>query len=335
MKKIIIPVIVLIIVLIGWKLFNKKSEKKDTLPLTSKIENPTFSQGSQTTERKRLYFENRNKADKELFKKLNKPFQFFGKVVDQNGVPLSGVKIQYRVTQPKQSWKSNTYLKTINSMPDGTFAIHDTGSGFSFQSFKKDGYRKSKGQQIGFSYSASSEQHKRDDSQIRVYTLIKNDEIQGLIPTSRQLLLDWDGVPIHYDVKIGKFGKSGEIKITALRGKIEGEGRQARYDWSFKLEVPNGGIIETTREEAYFAPEEGYKPFWEYSFLSSDPKWGHRKRGQTFLFFKLQNGNYGRLELDFSAELGSRISGRINTYLNPLGGRMLEYDATRKIIKKR
>jgi hypothetical protein len=92
----------------------------------------------------------------------------------------------------------------------------------------------------------------------------------------------------------------------------------------FKIEMPDGSVVETTRDAAFLAPETGYKPSWEYGFSSSDPKWSLGRGKDTFLFFKLKNGHYGKLVVDFSARPGERVSGRIYSYLNPTGTRILE-----------
>jgi hypothetical protein len=261
----------------------------------------------------------------------NVPIEFWGKVIDQDSKPLESVNIQYRIQQPRMIWDSNSTVMSITTNSLGGFHITgEKGSSFSFESFRKDGYRTAVGQGMTFAYSNGSAKHTPDKSNPKVYTLIKEDEIQGLVAFSRQLLLAWDGVPVRYNLRTGKFDPSGEIQITTRRGKIEGDERQARYDWSCKIEAINGGIIETLREKAYLAPENDYENFWECGDMATNPQWRIAK-SDVHLIFRLANGNYGRLELDVNAEIKSKISGRISSYLNPSGGRLLEYDSRRKI----
>lgn len=271
--------------------------------------------------------------DNELVKKMeigvrneNVPIEFWGKVIDQDGNPLEDVNIQYRIQQPRAIWDSHSIVKSIITDSAGCFYIAgEKGSSFSFESFRKNGYRNAGGQKLTFGYSDGTGKYTPDKFKPNVYTLIKEDKIQGLFFFSRQLLLNWDNVPVRYNLKTGEIDSSGEIQITARRGKIVSEGRQARYDWAFRVQAIRGGIIEVSREEAYMAPEKGFKEFWECGYLATDPQW-RIARGDIHLSFHLENGNYGRLELNVDAELGSKISGRISSYLNPSGGRLLEYD---------
>lgn len=329
MKKLVITLVIVFLGLIlFFSLYNKKENDDNKEPTESKQDNTppasTLIDQDRVIGKRRKQEERRANEIQLGIQQANVPIDFWGKIVDQNSKPLKGVVIRYRVGKPRDIWDSNTAVREITTDQNGSFHINDKGDGFSFEAFEKKGYKIAQGQRSTYTYSDSSERYVPDKNNPKIFTLIKKDEIQDLISFSKQLLLDWDGAPVYYDLKSGKLGESGEIEITAFRGEVKGEGRQARYDWLFKVEVPNGGVIQTKREESSFAPKEGYKSHWEYGFSSSDPEWGHRKKGQTFLFFKLQNGNYGRLEIDFSSELGSRISGRINSYLNPSGGRILE-----------
>lgn len=249
----------------------------------------------------------------------NEPIRIWGKVTDIHGVSLEGVKVSYRLSKPRFMWDTNTRGRTVVTDADGEFSIDERGSGFDFEAFEKEGYRMTKGIINSF-----SEDEKYSIENPQIFTLIKEDQIADLIKSDITLLLDWDGVPVFYDLKTGKLGETGEIKITALRENITGEGREARYDWSFKIEVPGGGIVETTREAAFLAPETGYKPSWEYGYMLSDPEWSIARGNDTFLFFKLGNGDYGKLIFYFNARLGKKITGSITSYLNPAGTRILE-----------
>jgi hypothetical protein len=287
------------------------------------------------SEQKKLDYDKKLATEMELgIRNANVPIEFWGRVIDQDGNPLEDVNIHYRIQQPRVIWDSHSIVKSIITDSAGRFHIAgEKGSSFSFESFRKNGYKKVNGQNVTFGYSNGTGKYTPDKFNPKVYTLIKEDKIQGLVYFSRQLLLNWDDVPVRYNLRTGEFDSSGEIQITARRGKIVGEGRQARYDWSFRIQVVRGGIIETLREEAYIAPEKGYEELWECGYLASDPQW-RIARGDVHLIFHLENGNYGRLELNVDAELKRRISGRISSYLNPSGGRLLEYDSRRRVIDR-
>lgn len=317
MKKLIIGIIIVLISIVLWMFLSDKDEKSQaksggSTPTEEKLE-----------EEKQLFLKERERAINHVMAGLNSSFQFLGKMVDQNGDPIEGVKITSRISQPKGMWSSNTVLKVVRSGADGTFNVANKGSGISFESFEKEGYRKTKGQVVSFSYGSSPAMIPRHDGKVREYTMIKESEIQKLMESSRQLTLNWGGVPLFYDFKSKKFGKSGELKITALRGQVKGEYRDARYDWSVRVEVPGGGVVETVRESAFIAPEKGYQPFWSYEELSTNPKFGGAKNN-TFLHLHFPDGTYGRLEISVDAAPENRISGRIRSAVNPSGSRVLE-----------
>lgn len=328
MKKITIILTIVIVFLAIWFFLSggeESTRKQGRMETRESGGGASLREQERFEENRRSQIEQREKGIKQGLEAANVPINFWGKVVDQNGKPLERVDITYRIQQPRAMWDSNSIVKHILTDSNGDFFITgDKGSSFGIKTFEKEGYQKTKGQVVSFTYSDNSERYVPDINNPKVYTLIEKNKIQNLIKSSKQLRLNWDGIPVQYNLETGRFEGSGEIQITALRGEIKGQGREARYDWSFKVEALNGGIIETTREAAYLAPQKGYKPIWEYAILSSDPKWVYRKKGDTFLFFKLANGNYGRLEIDFSAEFGRRVSGRVNSYLNPSGGSILE-----------
>lgn len=326
MKKIIIVFTFVIIGIALWFFLGDRKYPAQQEAEPTKRERagePALVDREMIADRNREQEERRKVETAELIRQANVPIDFWGKVVDQEGIPLEGVKITYRIQQPRVPWDTNSIVKTISTDSNGVFHVKNKGSTFGIEDFEKDGYRSTKGQDTSFTYSDNSEQYVPDKNSPKIYTLVREETIQTLISVSRQLLLDWDGKPLYYDLRTGKFGQRGELKITAKRGAVEGSGQQARYDWSFEIEVPGGGIVETTRERAFLAPVEGYQTSWRFGFLSSDPEWALRRQGDIFFFLKLPNGNYGKLQLDLNSEPGSRLSGRINSFLNPAGGRVI------------
>lgn len=338
MKKIAAILVVVIVGVVLWFLFGKGHEyslEETRIAKRHTEKKPIQSDKEPYEERKRKHHENRQKVITQVIKHANVPIDFWGKVVDQNGEPLEGVKITYRIQQPRVMWDSNSIVKKISTDANGDFFITgDKGSCFGLKEFKKEGYRKTEGQRVSFTYVSSSDIYIPNKVKPKVYTMVKVDELPSLIQGKRWITLPWDGKPVYYNLKTGRYGQEGDIKIMALRGEIKGKGLEARFDWTFKVEVLGGGILETTRGEATIAPADGYKPFWEYGQRKTEDKWSYGK-GTTHLCFKLKNGNYGRLQLRCSAEPDAIYSCNITSYLNPSGGRILEYDSRLKFKSKK
>ena len=78
------------------------------------------------------------------------------------------------------------------------------------------------------------------------------------------------------------------------------------------------------------APEEGYKPFVEYGYELGDQPWSVAT-GDKYLFVLLPDKKYGRIQIRLDSGLGLKINCFINSCLNPTGGRLLEYDAQRRV----
>lgn len=333
MKKPALALVALLLMIALWFSFRGKSEttqeKSNPEARTKRIRN-SLSHEERATKRRGDQEKQRAKIVDQAIMQINVPIYFWGKVVDQDGTPLEGVSIRYRVSQPRVMWDSKTVIRHTTTDSKGAFYIKDKGDGFSFEAFEKAGYINMKGQRTAFTYSNSSERYTPDKSAPKVYTLIQEGQLPGLIRADGWTTLNWDGRPVHYNLRTGKFGISGEIKITALRGKIKGEGRQARYDWSCRIEVIDGGIIEAAQDRVYLAPTDGYKQLLDYGYLATDPKWG-RSTGDVHLVFRLEDGSYGRLMIKMNARQEIKFSCRVSSYLNPSGGRILEYDAQRRI----
>lgn len=331
MKKIVIFLTILLLSIIIWFLLVRASPEtqEGSTSATRESENrPVLTNQENFEKRTRVYEKNRAQAEKELIKRINAPFQFSGKVVDQNGKCITDVRIKYRISQPRRAWDSNTVVKTVFSGSDGTFSIRDKGSGFSFQSLEKEGYRMAQGQMLGFSYTQGPGQDKRDNDRIREYVLIQEDKIPSLMVWDEKIFLGWDGVPVRYNLETGKISNQGELQITAQRGEVNKEGK---FDWSCEIAIVKGMVLETSRDKSSIANKQGYKPFWERSYLAVDNRWG-TSTGITYLHFQRANETYGLLRVSLSADpRRGKYSGSMKCYLNPSGSRLLDYDASRKI----
>lgn len=329
-KKIIIGLILLIIAVL-FVILNRGERPTQEEPTSAaknseEITNPKDEERVEEKKRKRA--EQRKRDIRLGIQQANVPINFWGKVIDQNGEALEGVKITYRIQQPRAMWDSNSVVKNALTDSKGNFSITgDKGSSFGIKSFEKEGYEKAKGQRVSFTYSDNADRYVPDRSNPKTYTLIKRDELPGLVPADGRTSLAWDGKPIRYNLRTGKFGDFGEIQITASRGEIESDNK---YSWTCKIEVVGGGVYESSIENMYLAPEEGYKSFVEYGYVSSVKPWG-ASTGDKYLFVFLPEKKYGRIQIRLDSGVDLKTGCFINSYLNPTGGRLLEYDAQRRV----
>lgn len=263
----------------------------------------------------------KEEAVKDAVKKANVPIRFFGMVIDQDGNPLSDVSLVYRIQQPRGMWDSHGIILTIHTDLNGQFHITgDKGSSLNIQEINKKGYKQAKGQEVTFTYIDNPEIYKPDQLKPEIYTLIKETEIPELIHWEKKLFLNWDGKPLKLDLATGKISADGKIKITPIRSVAN---EQGKLDWSCKVEVIGGGIVETSRSRTSVALETGYEKYWERSYTARDKKWGS-STGITYLHFRQADKKYGYFRLNVSADpRRGKFSGRIKCYYNPSGSRVL------------
>jgi len=123
-------------------------------------------------------------------------------------------------------------------------------------------------------------------------------------------------------------GTNPDITIQLWVDDTRRHGNSGRFDWRAKVEVLNGGGLETTDEEfGYTAPGDGYVDSAElgYSISDTNKPWSDAA-SQTY-YLKLRGGSmYGRMELQMVP--GGDHFCLIRSSLNPSGSRNLESDGT-------
>lgn len=93
-------------------------------------------------------------------------------------------------------------------------------------------------------------------------------------------------------------------------------------EWSFRMEIPDGGFVEQNDESPLEAPEDGYQSAIDFKFQKNDPNWA--KDLDKNYYIKFGNpARYGRLRLKTSISMGGAI---LTHAINPTGSRNLEYD---------
>jgi len=145
-----------------------------------------------------------------------------------------------------------------------------------------------------------------------------------------------DGTPVEISLLTGKLVSAGQghIKVECWTMDQNQDPRQRRfYDWKCRLSIPNGGVVESTREFDFEAPESGYRPFDEINMPMSLGQETWTDRIEKWYFLKLGDGNYARIRFKMMA-YGTHGC-RIESYLNPDKSRNLEYDRNKEIEVRR
>jgi len=112
--------------------------------------------------------------------------------------------------------------------------------------------------------------------------------------------------------------------VTLIRTPLQIKCGQQKYDWTATIEAVDGGVVASTDEFMYRAPESGYEPKLTVAVSAQDPKWS--AEGKVAFYLK-SHGKYGRVTAEFTTDYDRPKTGfRIDAYFNPTGSRNLEYD---------
>lgn len=253
------------------------------------------------------------------------PINFWGKVVDESNNPVVGANVHFVWNILWNSAFPNG-VEQVDTKSDGNgfFSLIDRrGKGLSVDVWK-DGYYGTKSARQSFEYAQPDIRFKPDQNNPTVFHLRKKGVGVDLITSLAGMSGDFpvhvprDGKPIQIDLVQRKEGGSGQLQLSEI--KPEHTNWQQATQWSFKIEIPNGGLIGESDEFPFEAPESGYQPAMEFQFQQGNTDW--RTNLKTNFYVKFGNPPlYGWLQI----ETGISYGGAILTYaINPTGSRNLE-----------
>ena len=95
------------------------------------------------------------------------------------------------------------------------------------------------------------------------------------------------------------------------------------FDWSCAIEALNGGVMETTDEFMFLAPESGYQPSIRLEFRAAESGWASQVRKQFYIKSR-GGGLFGRIDAEIIADYTDRSVLNLRYAVNPAGSRVLE-----------
>ena len=137
-----------------------------------------------------------------------------------------------------------------------------------------------------------------------------------------------------FDITTGKRTDLGELQIALTQNPLIVRRGFDHFDWSVKIAMVAGGLIETKDPYKYLAPESGYQSSVAFAQAKDDPKWQDRLR--FYYYVRTAKGQYGVVLIDLTPgsnrpDAGLGIGLSIETWLNPAGSRNLEFDPAKQI----
>lgn len=270
--------------------------------------------------------EEANAKIRQTLEAQNKPIEVWGKVVDQDGASLSGVKVQaafgHFVWPPEQYPNGVTSGLELLTDANGQFHIQDnsaTGVGVVLQ---KNGYEQESPK--GSGYALGSGGGTKDNPV--VLRMWGTNILQKLVAGGNHFHIVPDGRPYFINLTDGTISESegGDLKVwIQYTNQVV---RSQLYDWSAGINAINGGLLEETNldfDSMFVAPKDGYMPSFHFDQQILGGQSG--STGGKF-YLMLKNGQeYGRMQFDLIAPYDARIPGliRFSYAINPSGSRIL------------
>jgi len=271
---------------------------------------------------------------------LSAPISFYGKIVDEADLPVSGASVEL----------------TWNDLPPDNETMNYTGENFTPFAFAHEAHGQAtsdaqglfslldkKGKRLcvsvakpGF-YSTGAARlqcfeygdplvgiFRPDPSNPIVFRLRKKGPGVDLITSQLGVRPDLgvraplDGTPVRVDLMSRKVGGEGPLEIS--QNKPDYAHWQQATQWSFRMALTDGGFVQQEEEFPFEAPETGYQPVVDFTFRNSETNWTTGLKRQFYIVF----GNprrYGRLVVESAIEMEGA---RLTYFINPAGSRYLE-----------
>jgi hypothetical protein len=252
------------------------------------------------------------------------PIDFYGKVVDENTNPVSGAEVAFDWMETP----SNDGEKTASTQSDtdGLFSLQGKRGASLTVSVEKNGYNTSGGRQT-FHYAVLGNFSSSIYAPV-VFQLVKKGiavqliHIKGIgLHPMRDYLLATDGKPTDISLSTGHLTPQGEGDLqVAFTAGPSLENNPTRITWQCVITVPGGGLLQTSQEFPFLAPEGGYSVSDELNISATN--WAEEVDRQYYV--KLGNGNFGRVNLRIIGV--ARPYFRLESFLNPSGSPNLEVD---------
>jgi hypothetical protein len=239
-------------------------------------------------------------------------------VVDESGHPVEGAEVDF-------GWNnlSGSQRKKTTSDAAGLFSLEGEQGKFLTVSVSKSGYYASKRDRSYFFYAGENENFLASVTDPVTFHLKEHGETESLIAWTKTYQISISGKPLELNLSTGEIApqQQGDVRIEFVKGQVDSNQHRPIYDWRLRISAPLGGLLLSTNEFDFLAPESEYSPSDELHMPASLgdewQAWVTRK-----YFVTLKSGNFARVVLHLKSHNGSL---KVESFLNPSGSRNLEY----------
>lgn len=264
----------------------------------------------------------------------NQPIDFWGKVLDQDDRPVTGVRVRFSYsiehgTMLAVRWGAQENRGgNVTTDAAGNFYIGGIrGHVLEIESLIKEGYFSTKRDVLNYDYYGSTSQGRFKPSQSApiLFAMIDETAVKDIAKYGYELDTSFhligDGAPVRWNLRAERPDPNGELQLTFRREPLFLSNSGERSKWELKIELVGGGIIATSPADViYRAPENGYLTFIDYP--KTEQKRGYRERA---FYFRTSANQYGLMHLELHPDdKGESARLYIQSWLNSSGGRLLE-----------
>lgn len=256
-----------------------------------------------------------------------RPIDFWGVVLDQQGHPVSGARVDLSWTDRSPAGNSS---ETRTTDPSGRVHLNGkTGAVLTVRA-SSDGFHNTRDSHRILNYAEpwDPQFHRPDPDRPVVLRLRRKGHTEPLVHREN---LRFPITSTAGEVRLDLVGQravlsGGDLRISLQHGPEEFiEGRR-RFDWEILIAAVDGGLASHSEEFPFRAPETGYLPVIRFSQSARDSVWQDGFEGRFFL--RSRNGQvHARIQLRISPfPKGAPPTVTVLDYhLNPAGSRNLEY----------
>ncbi len=274
---------------------------------------------TQIPENVRSYVQNKQ-ADPEYDWK--RPIDFYGRVLDESNAPVSGTTVEFKWNDLSANGTSSAQATTD---ANGDFSLRNKTGKRLYVQVRKEGYYSSRRSGVAFEYANPSDGLFTPDPANPVVFQLRHKGPGATLLTSQNgvkdhlgITLPIDGTPVKVNLLEKRPGNDGQLTLSQKKPTYQTWKQTSQ--WSFRMEISEGGFIEQNDEFPFQAPEDGYQPVVEYFFQRNQSDWQTDLKKDYYIRFG-DPPRYGHLHLETSITMNGA---RLTYAINPAGSRNLE-----------
>lgn len=253
------------------------------------------------------------------------PIDFYGKVIDENRLPISGAKIRFQWTTMSIV---GTSVRTYDSKANGTFSLTgERGKGLDVY-VTKEGYHAGVNSFGTYEYAAFFEWNyfvPNKDKPV-TFQLSRKSKPEPLIVREACNTLSYEQGKYYYDLQRGSISRElsagAGLKVVITRSQTA-QGRT--FDWTWAVEGVHATVQPTTDEFPQMAPVDAYVSSWSTEQKSNATNF--QRSVEIRLYVHTGGECYALVDLQLShpnlRDIGPTLV--VKSLLNPTGSRNLEH----------